>query len=98
MYGFKTFLVCVSNPQSEIRLADELGQHLTLGQLALGNEADKHNSIMTRLRGRHASGAESPLIWDFRHIADRNGLVKQVSENKLFILGKKAGIASTSIK
>jgi len=40
LHGFKTFLVCVSNPQSEIRLADELGQHLTLGQLAWGNEAD----------------------------------------------------------
>ena len=58
MYGFKMFLVCVANRQSEIRVADELGQHLTLGQLAWGNEADKHNSIMTRLRGRHASGAE----------------------------------------
>jgi hypothetical protein len=38
------------------------------------------------------------FIRDFCHIADRNGLVKQVSENKFFILGKKAGIASTSIK
>ena len=46
LYGFKTSLVFVSNPQSAIRLADELGQHLTLGQLAWGNEADKHNSIM----------------------------------------------------
>lgn len=59
MYGFKTFLVCVSNPKSGIRLADELEQHLTLGQLAWGNEADKHKSIMTRLRGRRASGTES---------------------------------------
>jgi len=59
LYGFKTFLVCVSNPQSEIRLADELGQHLTLEQLALGNEADKHNTIMSRLRGRRTNGAKS---------------------------------------
>ena len=59
MYGFKTFLICVSNPQSEIWLADELGQHLTLGQLAWGNEAVKHSSIMIRLRGRHASSKES---------------------------------------
>ncbi|RZB32402.1 MAG: hypothetical protein SRB2_04407 [Desulfobacteraceae bacterium Eth-SRB2] len=63
MYGFKTFLVCVSNPQSEIRLADELGQHLILRQLALGNEADKHNSIMTRLRGSCASGEESHRLY-----------------------------------
>jgi len=43
---------------------------------------------------------ESPtaFIWDFRYIADRNGPVKQVSEDEFFILGKKAGIASTSIK
>jgi len=67
LYGFKTFLVCVSNPQSEIWLADELGQHLTLGQLVLGNEVDKHNSIMTRLRGCHASGADvqPPLFGTF---------------------------------
>jgi len=63
LYGFKTFLVCVSNPQFEIRLADELGQHLTLGQLAWGTEADKHSSIMTRLRGRHASGVESHRLY-----------------------------------
>jgi hypothetical protein len=38
------------------------------------------------------------FIRDFRYIADRNGLVKQVAENKFFILNKKAGIAATSIK
>ena len=38
------------------------------------------------------------FIWDFRSIADRNGPVKQVSEDEFFIFGKKAGIAATSIK
>jgi hypothetical protein len=38
------------------------------------------------------------FIWDFRYIADRNGPVKQVSEDEFFIFGKKTGIALTSIK
>jgi hypothetical protein len=38
------------------------------------------------------------FIWDSRYIADRNGPVKQVSEDKFFIFGKKARIAVISIK
>ena len=38
------------------------------------------------------------FIWDFRYIADRNGPVKQVSEDEFFIFGKKAGVTATSIK
>jgi len=86
LHGFETFLVCVSNPQCDIRLADKLGQHLTLGQLALGNEADKHNSSMVRLRSRHASGAKSHRLYlGLRYIANRNGPVKQVSEDEFFL-------------